>query len=222
MWKSFISIVNRDLLLAYRRRSDVLTSLFFFVIVCTLFPLGIGSEIAILRGIAPGIIWVAALLASMLSLHRLFVQDAEDGSLEYLLLSSEPLVVLVLGKLLAHWLIAGLPLLLIAPVLALLFDLPGIAITHLLLALLLGTPSLSLLGGIGAALTLGLRGGGILISLLILPLFIPVLIFGSGAVHADLIGLSAEPYLYLLAAIFTGSLVLSPWLIALALRIHYE
>ncbi|MBC3874011.1 heme exporter protein CcmB [Undibacterium flavidum] len=222
MWQVFFSIVHRDLRLAYRRRSEVITTLVFFVLVSTLFPLGIGPEVNILRSIGAGIIWVAALLSSMLSLQRLFTQDAEDGTLEQLLLSSESLVVLVLGKLLAHWLITSLLLILLAPLLALQFDLPALAIFHLSLGLILGTPSLSLLGGIGAALTLGLRGGGALIALLILPLYIPILIFGTAAVNADLIGLSASPNLYLLAAILALSLAISPCLIAWALRIYVE
>lgn len=222
MGKFFIHIVRRDLLLAFRRRADVLTSLFFFVIVVSLFPLGVGPEMKTLRIIAPGVVWVAALLASMLSLQRLFAADYQDGTLEQMLLAPRPLGVIVLGKIVAHWIVSGLPLALIAPILGLQFDLPLASIGILFVALLLGTPILSLIGAVGAALTLGLRGGGVLLSLLVLPLYIPALIFGAGAVEAHIAGVSPEGHLSLLAAllIFTG--LATPWVTALALRIALE
>lgn len=215
-------IVRRDLLLAWRRRADILTTLFFFIIVASLFPLGVGPEMALLRTIAPGILWVAALLASMLALARLFAHDLADGTLEQMLLSSEPLAIIVIGKVLAHWLVSGLPLLLAAPLLAVQFDLPGRSILILEASLLLGTPVLSLIGAIGAALTLGLRGGGVLLALLVLPLYIPVLIFGSGAVSADLAGVGADANLLLLGGLLAGSAVLTPWVTGVALRIAVE
>lgn len=222
MGKFFIHIVRRDLLLAFRRRADVLTSLFFFVIVVSLFPLGVGPEMKTLRIIAPGVVWVAALLASMLSLQRLFAADYQDGTLEQMLLAPRPLGLIVLGKIVAHWIVSGLPLALIAPILGLQFDLPSASIGILFVALLLGTPILSLIGAVGAALTLGLRGGGVLLSLLVLPLYIPALIFGAGAVEAHIAGVSPEGHLSLLAAllIFTG--LATPWVTALALRIALE
>src|SRR3990172_6195734 len=172
-------IVYRDLLLALRRRSEVATALLFFIIVASLFPLGIGAEPNLLRSIAPGVVWVAALLASMLSLGRLFSADYADGTLEQMLLAPHPLSVLILGKVLSHWLVSGLPLVLMAPLLGLQYGMPAEGLLILVVALLLGTPVLSLIGAVGAALTLGLRGGGVLVSLLVLPLCIPVLIFGA-------------------------------------------
>jgi heme exporter protein B len=222
MLKALFCMVRRDLLLAFRRRSDVLTTLFFFIIVVTLFPLGVGAEPGLLRSMAPGILWVAALLASMLALGRLFALDYADGTLEQMLLSAEPLTIIVIGKVIAHWIISGLPLVLLAPVLAVQFDLPADAIGILFLSLLLGTPVLSLIGAIGAALTLGVRGGGVLVSLLVLPLYIPVLIFGAGAVGAQASGVGAAAHLLLLGGAFAGSLALAPWATAAALRISME
>ena len=191
----FLWIIQRDLLLAMRRRADVFTTLFFFIIVVSLFPLGVGPEMNMLRTMAPGVVWVAALLASMLSLGRMFSSDYLDGTLEQMLLSPQSLPLLVLGKALAHWLVTGVPLVLMAPVLGIQYDLPADALLVLTASLLLGTPVLSLIGAIGAALTLGLRGGGVLVSLLVLPLYIPVLIFGAGAVEASTAGLgAASPY----------------------------
>ena len=222
MMRTLRYVVFRDLLLAMRRRADVATTLFFFVIVTSLFPLGVGPDPKLLRVIAPGILWVAALLASMLSLERLFAADYADGSLEQLVLAPEPLVLVVIGKIAAHWLVSGLPLVLIAPVIALQFDLPAAAIKTLLLALLLGTPVLSLIGAIGAALTVGVRGGGVLVSLLVLPLYIPVLIFGAGAVDASAMGMNAAGHLSILSALLLGGVVLAPWATAAALRISLE
>lgn len=222
MFNAFRCIVTRDLTLAMRRRADVLTTLFFFIIVVSLFPLGVGPDSGILRNIAPGIVWVAALLASMLSLGRLFANDYADGTLEQMLLAPQPLSVLVLAKIFAHWLVAGVPLVLVAPVLGLQFDLSWDALGVLMISLLLGTPVLSLIGAIGAALTLGLRGGGVLVSLLVLPLYIPVLIFGAGAVEASASSLGPQAHLSLLAAFMLFSLIFAPWVTAAALRIAAE
>ncbi|HLP81817.1 MAG TPA: heme exporter protein CcmB, partial [Nitrosomonas sp.] len=196
----FIWIIKRDLLLAVRRQSDVLTTLFFFIIVVSLFPLSVGPEMNLLRAMAPGIVWVAALLASMLSLGRMFSNDYMDGTLEQMLLSPQSLSLLVLGKALAHWLVTGIPLVLMAPVLGIQYDLPVDALAILTFSLLLGTPVLSLIGAIGAALTLGLRGGGVLVSLLVLPLYIPILIFGAGAVEANMAGVEFDAHLSLIGA----------------------
>ena len=222
MLKALNCVIRRDLLLAFRRRSDVLTTLFFFVIVATLFPLGVGPEAALLRTMAPGILWVAALLASMLALGRLFALDYADGTLEQMLLASEPLTVIVIGKVMAHWLVSGLPLVLLAPLLAVQFDLPRESVAVLFFSLLIGTPVLSLIGSIGAALTLGVRGGGVLVSLLVLPLYIPVLIFGAGAVGAEASGLGSSAHLLLLGGVLAGAAALSPWATASALRISLE
>src|SRR5437016_43871 len=215
-------IVYRDLLLALRRRSDVATALLFFIIVASLFPLGVGAEPNQLRAIGPGVIWVAALLSTMLSLGRLFAADYADGTLEQLALGAAPLGVVVAAKAIAHWLVAGLPLVVIAPLIALQYDLERPLYGVLAASLLLGTPVLSLIGAIGAALTLGLRGGGVLISLLILPLYIPVLIFGAGAVDASITGMSPQANIYLLGAVLALSLVFAPWATSAALRISLE
>ncbi len=222
MFEAFYTIVSRDLLLAVRRRSDIFSTLFFFVIVVSLFPLGIGPEMDTLRMIAPGVFWVAALLASMLALERLFAADFEDGTLEQMLLTPQPLFLLVLGKITAHWLVTGLPLVLMAPLLGLQYDLGSESLQVMLLTLLMGTPALSLIGGIGAALTLGLRGGGVLVSLLVLPLYIPVLIFGAGAVEATASGLGGVGHLLMLGAILVMTLMLAPLAAAAALRISAE
>ncbi len=222
MIKIFLTIVRRDLSLAFRHQSDVFSTLFFFVIVVSLFPLGIGPEPETLRLIAPGVVWVAALLASMLALERLFSIDHMDGTLEQMMLTPYPLALLVAGKIFAHWLVTGLPLVLIAPILGLQYDLSANALGVLLLSLLLGTPVLSLIGAIGAALTLGLRGGGVLVSLLVLPLTIPVLIFGTGAVEATASGLGGEGHLLMLSAILLLSLFFAPLATALALRVSSE
>ena len=212
----------RDLILAIRRLSDVLTTLFFFVIVVSLFPLGVGTDMDMLRAIAPGIVWVAALLASMLALGRLFSDDFADGTLEQLILTPQPLSLLVISKIIAHWLVTGLPLVLIAPLIGLQYDLPAGALWTLVLSLLVGTPVLSLIGAIGAALTLGLRGGGVLISLLILPLYVPVLVYGAGVVDAGISGLNTQSHFLLLSAFLVIALVLSPPATAAALRISIE
>ena len=215
-------IVVRDLTLEWRRRTDVLSTLFFFVIVVSLFPLGIGPDMTQLRSIAPGVVWVAALLASMLALGRLFTSDFHDGTLEQLLLTPQPLYLVVLGKVLALWLLSGLPLALIAPIVGIQFGLSSDTLFILIVSLLIGTPILGLIGSIGAALTLGLRSGGVLISLLILPLYVPVLIFGAGAVDTSIAGLSPQANLSLLGALLALTLVFAPWATAAALRISIE
>jgi heme exporter protein B len=215
-------LFRRDLRLALRRRADTGAALVFFTMVVSLFPLGVGPEAALLRTMGPGVVWVAALLASMLSLSRLFTDDHQDGTLEQLLLSATPLPVLVLGKALAHWLSSGLLLVLASPLIALQFDLPTEAIQVLALTLLLGTPLLSLVGAIGAALTVGLRGAGVLVSLLVLPLVMPVLIFGASAVQDSAAGLSVQAHFSLLGALLLAALVLAPLAAAAALRIALE
>ena len=212
----------RDLRVVLRRRADVAAALMFFVIVVSLFPLGVGPEPRLLRTMAPGVVWVAALLASMLSLARLFTDDHHDGTLEQLLLGATPLPLLVLAKMAAHWLTTGLPLALISPLLALQFGLAPDAMFVLSASLLLGTPLLSLVGGIGAALTVGVRGAGVLLSLLVLPLVVPVLIFGAGAVVASESGLATSPYFSLLGAMLSLALFLAPLATAAALRIAME
>lgn len=222
MLNFLFTVIRRDLLLAARRRGDWLTSQFFFVMVVSMFPLGIGPDPVTLKMIGPGVVWVSALLASLLSLPRLLAEDYRDGSLEQMLLSPQPPVLLALGKALAHWLIYGIPLLIISPILGVQFALPAEAILILVLSLLIGTPILSLLGSVGAALTLGLRGSGVLLTLLILPLYVPVLIFGAGAVDATLAGTGAETHLSLLGAILVLSLMVAPWIAAAALKLSVE
>ena len=215
-------LLRRELLLAWRRPGESLNPLLFYLLVGSLFPLGIGPEPDLLRKLAPGVLWVAALLATMLSLPRLFADDHRDGTLEQLALAPHPLGLVVTGKVIAHWLVSGLPLALIAPVLGIQFDLSSDALLVLTGAILLGTPALSGIGAIGAALTLGLRGGGVLLSLLVLPLYIPVLIFGAGAVDATVSGLGGEGHLSLLAAMTFASLGFAPWASAAALKIALE
>jgi heme exporter protein B len=219
---AIFAVIRRDLLLAMRRKSEVMTAVFFFVIVTSLFPLGIGPEPLLLKKIAPGVLWVGALLATMLGLQRMFAADHADGTLEQMVLSPTPLGLLVGGKIAAHWLVSGLPLVLLAPVLGIQFDLDAGALGVMVLALLLGTPLLSLIGAIGAALTLGLRGGGVLLSLLVLPLYIPALIFGAGAVEAHIAGLDAGGYLSILAAMLALAVFFAPLATTAALRIALE
>ncbi len=222
LFAAWRAMLVRDLTLAMRRRADVLTSLFVFIIVVSLFPLGVSPEMSVLRGIAPGVIWVAALLATMLSLGRMFADDHQDGSLEQMLLLPHPLSMLVLGKVLAHWLVSGLPLVLLSPLLGMQLGMEGEAIGLLMVTLLLGTPVLSLIGATGAALTLGVRGGGVLVSLLVLPLYIPVLIIGTGAVDAGISGMDYEGHLSLLGAFLVIALLTTPLATAAALRISVE
>ena len=216
---AFMLVLKRDLTIAMRHKDDIINPLLFFVIVITLFPLGIGPEAQTLSRIASGIIWVAALLATLLSLDRLFKSDHLDGSLEQMLLSPHPIFVLVLAKIFAHWLITGLPLILIAPLLAVLLHLDENSYTALFLTLLLGTPVLSLLGAVGVALTVGIKKGGVLLSLLVLPLYIPVLIFATSAIDTAALGLPYSGQLAIIAALFFGSLTLAPFAVGAALKV---
>ena len=222
MTSVMFAVLRREVSVALRQKGEVLTPLVFFVVIASLFPLGIGPESALLLRMAPGVLWVSALLAAMLSLQRLFATDHADGSLEQMALSTTPLGLLVVAKALSHFLLSGLPLVLMAPVLGLQFGLDGRALGILMLSLLLGTPTLSLIGSIGAALTLGVRGAGVLLSLLILPLYIPVLIFGAGAVEADAAGMGAGGHLSLLAALLVLSAFFAPLATTTALRISLE
>jgi len=216
---AFLALLRRDLVIAFRRRSEMVNPLLFFVLVTSLFPLGVGSQPKLLALMAPGVIWVAALLAALLSLDTIFRSDFEDGTLEQLLLSAQPVSVLVIAKVLAHWLITGLPLLLMAPVLGTFLGLPSQAVGTLVWSLLFGTPALSLIGAIGVALTVGLRKGGVILSLLVLPLYVPILIFGAGAVGNAAMGIDATAQMYIMAAFLIFSLTLSPIATAAALRV---
>ena len=211
--------LRRDLMLAYRRRNDLVSPLMFFLMVATLFPLGVSPDPQFLSEVAAGVVWVAALLATLLSMDSLFRSDFDDGSLEQMLLSPQPLALLVFAKICAHWMISGLPLTLMAPLLGLMLFLPQEGMSALVISLLLGTPTLSLIGAIGAGLTVGLRKGGVLISLLVLPLYIPVLIFGTGTVQAASTGLPVGGYLAILGAILALGVVLAPLAVAAGLRI---
>lgn len=215
----FWATCRREYLLSFRRKSDLVNPLIFFLMVATLFPLGVSPDPGFLAQLAPGVVWVAALLSTLLSMDALFRSDYEDGSLEQLLLSPQPLFLVVLAKVLAHWSVTGLALTVMAPLLGLMLFLPAEGMPGLMLSLLLGTPTLSLVGAIGAALTVGLRKGGVLISLLVLPLYIPVLIFGSSAVQAAVTGLPLGGYLALLGALLALALGLAPLAISAALRI---
>ena len=222
IFSGLVSTARRDLLLAWKRPGDVLNPLFFFAMVCTLFPLAVGPSSEQLEFSGPGVLWVAALLATLLSLNSLFISDFEDGSLDQLLVSPQPLPVLVLGKTLAHWLTSGLPLVLVSPVLALTYRMPVSVMGVMMLTLLLGTISLSLLGSIGAALTVGLHRGTALLSLLILPLAMPIMILGANAVS---LAVSNDVYttgIWALGAYAIGSLSLAPYATAAALRISNE
>ncbi len=215
----FMATWRREFQLSFRRKSDLVNPLIFFLMVATLFPLGVSPEPGFLAQLAPGVVWVAALLATLLSMDVLFRSDYEDGSLEQLLLSPQPLFIVVLAKVIAHWMMTGLALTLMAPLLGVMLFLPADGMPGLMLSLLLGTPTLSLVGAIGAALTVGLKKGGVLISLLVLPLYIPVLIFGSSAVQAAVTGLPLGGYLALLGALLALALGLAPLAISAALRI---
>ena len=217
-----LALVARDLRLAGRRRTEAALPLVFFVVAIGLFPLGVGPEPQTLRQIAPGVVWVCALLAAMLSVNQLYASDHADGSLEQMLLSGQPLVLVAAARSVSHWLLSGLPLVLVAPLVGLLFNLSGAGLASLLIGLVLGTPVLSLLGNVGAALTLGLRSGGMLVFLLVLPLCIPVLIFGTGAVGAVEAGLSPQAHYSILGALLIFSLLTAPLAAAAALRISTE
>lgn len=214
----FTALLTRDLRLAFRQGGDVANVVAFFALAVILFPFGVGPDPDLLARIAAGVLWVTALLAALLSLERLFDADFQDGSLEALVLMPVPLEIQVLAKCVAHWLTTGLPLTIIAPLLALVLHFDAAGYPALIAALLLGTPVLSLVGAIGAALTLGARRAGVLLSLLVLPLYIPVLIFGVAASEAAALGLESRPHLLLLAALLAASLALAPWAAAAALR----
>ena len=222
MVTAFFNLVGRDLRLALRGGIGSLVAMVFFVIAATLFPLGVGPESALLERIAPGVLWVCALLATMLSLGRMFQDDYDDGSLEVIALGPLPLEMVVLAKVLAHWLTTGLPLIIAAPALAILLNMSMQGFAVLIISLLLGTPILSLIGSVGAALTVGLKRDGVLISLLVLPLYVPVLIFAVGAVEGAIFGLGAQANLLILAGGFLFFLVLTPWASAAALRMALE
>ncbi len=213
-----LAVLRRDLRLALRQGADSLMVVAFFVITVALFPFGVGPELAVLERISAGVVWVTALLAAMLSLDRLFQTDYEDGSLDLLTLTPTPTMALVLGKVAAHWLTTGLQLILASPLLALLLAMRPEGYGVLLAAMALGTPSLSLIGSVGAALVLGARRGGVLLSLLVLPLYIPVLVFGVSAVDAAVMGLPADAQLMILGALLLAGLVLCPWAAAAALK----
>jgi len=216
---AFVLLLRRDLILAYRRRAELMNPLLFFVLVTSLFPLGIGNDPKLIQAVGSGVIWVAALLAALLSLDGMFRSDFDDGSLEQFMLSAHPVSILVLAKVLAHWLVTGLPLLLVAPLLGVLLTLPADAIGVLLMTLLLGTPVLSLIGAVGVALTVGLRRGGVILSLLVLPLYVPVLIFGADAMDTAAAGIPATAQLSFLGALLALSLVLAPMATAASLRV---
>lgn len=215
---ALFAVVHRDLRLALRQGSDSLMVVMFFVLTVVLFPFGVGPEVNVLERIAAGVLWVTALLASMLSLDRLFQTDYEDGSLDLVTLSPLPLPFLVMGKVIAHWLTTGLPLLVAAPLLAVLLHMNAEGFGVLIAAMALGTPTLSLIGAVGAALVLGARRGGVLLSLLVLPLYIPVLVFGVSAVDAAVMGFGFRAQLLILGAFLLGALALCPWAASAALR----
>ncbi|WP_445619802.1 heme exporter protein CcmB [Kushneria sp. Sum13] len=222
LWQGFAATLGRDCRLRFRRRSELANPLIFFALIVTLFPLGLAPDSTLLSGIAPGLLWVAALLSVLLSLDGLFRDDFDDGTLEQLLLAPQPASVLVLAKIVAHWLTTGLPLALISPLLAVMLSLPGHSMGVLMLTLLLGSATLSLVGAIGAALTVGLRRGGVLLSLLILPLYTPVLIFGAGTVRLTMEGAVIAPWLALMGAMLALSLLAAPWAAAAALKLSLD
>jgi heme exporter protein B len=221
-WRAMRALVLRDLRLASRRRSEVFLPLVFFVAAASLFPLGVGVDPNVLRQIAPGVIWVCVLLAVTLSVNTFHAGDHADGTLEQMILSGQSMTLLALARAFTHWLLTGLPLIVIAPLLGMMFALPVDQIGVLMLGLLLGTPTVGLLGNLGAALVVGVRSGGMLLFLLVLPLAIPVLIFGAGAMVAVQSGLSARPHLSLLAALLIAAVLLVPWAIGVALKIALE
>jgi heme exporter protein B len=222
LWKGLSSVLRRDLLLAWQRPGDMLNPLFFFAIVSTLFPLAVGPSPEQLAFSGPGVVWVAALLAALLSLHSLFLGDWEDGSLDQLILSPQPLPLLALGKTAAHWLVSGLPLVVVSPLIAMTYQMPTRSIGVMMLTLTLGTASLSLLGSVGAALTVGLNRGNALLSLLVLPLAMPVLIFGARTVSLAAADEAVAAGMYFLAAYFVLALTFAPFATAAALRISNE
>ncbi|HBC69511.1 MAG TPA: heme exporter protein CcmB [Sutterella sp.] len=222
MLNLFAAVVRRDLMLALLQKSDIIQTIFFFAVVVTLVPLGVGAEPELLRSMAPGVVWVAALLAALLSLPRLFAHDWADGTLEQMMVSAEPLPVIVLAKIAAHWLVTGLPITLFAALFGVMFDLPAEQTAVLVFSLLIGTPVLSLVGAIGAALTLGLRAGSVLTSLLVLPLYIPVLVFGSGATVQVAVSVSPTAYLMVTGALSLFALAAAPAAVTASLRISVQ
>lgn len=216
---TFALVLKRDLTIAFRHKDEMINPLLFFIIVVTLFPLGIGPETNTLAKIAPGIIWVSSLLATLLSLDRLFKADHADGSLEQMIISPQPLFIFTLAKITAHWLLTGLPLILVAPILAVLLHMPEQSYSALFMTLLLGTPVLSFIGAIGAALTVGIKKGGVLLSLIVLPLYIPVLIFATSAIDTASLNLPYSGQLAIIAALFFGSLTLAPFAVGAALKV---
>lgn len=219
MFGTINSIIRRELLIAFRRQADIFNPLWFFIIVITLFPLSIGPEPNLLARIAAGIVWVAALLSALLSLERLFRDDFQDGALEQMMLMPVPLPIVVISKVIAHWLLTGLPLILISPLLSILLSLDFNTWLAVVLTLLVGTPTLSFIGAIGVALTVGLQKGGVLLSLLVLPLYIPILIFATSAIDAASLGMAYNGQLAILGAMFMGALTLTPFAISSALRV---
>ncbi|AIW18214.1 heme ABC transporter permease [Vibrio coralliilyticus] len=219
MFATMNSIIRRELLIAFRRQADIFNPLWFFIIVITLFPLSIGPEPNLLARIAAGIVWVAALLSALLSLERLFRDDFQDGSLEQMMLMPVPLPIVVISKVIAHWVLTGLPLILISPLLAILLSLDMNSWLAVVTTLLIGTPTLSFIGAIGVALTVGLQKGGVLLSLLVLPLYIPVLIFATSAIDAASLGMAYNGQLAILGAMFMGAMTLTPFAISAALRV---
>ena len=222
MLNLFAAVVRRDLMLALLQKSDIIQTIFFFAVVVTLVPLGVGAEPELLRSMAPGVVWVAALLAALLSLPRLFAHDWADGTLEQMMVSAEPLTVIVLAKIAAHWLVTGLPITLFAALFGVMFDLPAEQTAVLVFSLLIGTPVLSLVGAIGAALTLGLRAGSVLTSLLVLPLYIPVLVFGSSATVQVAVSVSPTAYLMVTGALSLFALAAAPAAVTASLRISVQ
>lgn len=220
LWRACLGLIRRDLLCVSRHRAEAANPLLFFAMVATIFPIALGPDPKVLAAIGPGAIWASALLSTLLSLEGMFRPDLEDGSIEQLLLCPQPLPVLVLAKVCAHWLATGLPLLLLAPLLALQFGLTMESTTTLLLSLVLGTPALSLLGAVGVALTVGLRGAGLLLALLLLPLYVPILIFATGAGGAVQRGLPPSAHLNMLTALLVLALTLAPIAAAAALRVR--
>ncbi len=219
MFPTMAMVIRREVLIAFRRQADIFNPLWFFIIVITLFPLSVGPEPGLLARIAPGIVWVAALLSALLSLERLFRDDFQDGALEQMMLMPAPLSIVVLSKVIAHWLLTGLPLLLISPLLAILLSLNFDTWLGVVFTLLLGTPTLSFIGAIGVALTVGLQKGGVLLSLVVLPLYIPILIFATSAIDAASLGMAYNGQLAILAAMFVGAMTLTPFAISAALRV---
>jgi heme exporter protein B len=219
MLRAFYYLLIRDLRLALRNRHELANPLIFFILVVSLFPLAVTPTPEVLQAMAPGVIWVSALLAVLLSLDRLFKQDYDDGSLDQLMLSPNPLMILVFAKVTAHWLLTGLPLVIIAPLLGLFMAMPTDAVSVLIYSLLLGTPILSLIGAIGVSLTVAVNRGGVLLSLIVLPLYIPILIFGANAVDVAMDGLSVKGQLFFLAAVLALAISLAPLATSVALRI---